>query len=40
MNMLLSVGEYNQAIKYAPVGRRTAYSLREQSAVYGWRYTA
>ncbi len=25
---------YNQAIKYAPNGRRTTYSLREQSAVY------
>ncbi len=31
---------YNQAIKYAPVGRRTAYSLREQSAVYCGRYTS
>ncbi len=29
---------YNQAIKYAPNGRRTAYSLREQSAVYGRRW--
>ncbi len=31
---------YNQAIKYAPVGRRTAYSLREKSTVYERRYTA
>ncbi|MCP4270428.1 MAG: hypothetical protein GY781_00470 [Gammaproteobacteria bacterium] len=39
MNMLLSIGEYNQAIKYAPVGRRTAIPLREISAVYCGRYT-
>ncbi len=31
---------YNQAIKYATFGCRTAYSLREQSAVYGRRYVA